>query len=104
MNSELPKMDKAGIIRKIKKATDAQFEVYSWKEMINDCGLTLEEKKWAMEHIYYKVVNKEDFDLIRESKDESFKRIDKFNPNPESKFHEGRATAFVYCLNILHEL
>ena len=42
--------------RQIQKALDAQFEVYSFERLVNDCNLTSKEKKWAVEHLTYGVV------------------------------------------------
>lgn len=42
------------ILQRVSKALDIQFEGYSWETMIDDCGLTPKETKWAKEHISYK--------------------------------------------------
>ena len=42
--------------RQLQKALDAQFEAYSFEKMVNDCELSDEEKKWAVEHLTYGVV------------------------------------------------
>jgi len=42
--------------RQLQKALDLQFELYSFEKMVNDCNLTDEEKKWAVEHLTYGVV------------------------------------------------
>lgn len=47
-------IDKAYILSRVAKALDAQFEIYSWYDMLNDCDLTPEELEWAKEHISYK--------------------------------------------------
>lgn len=42
--------------RQIRKALDAQFELYSFEKMVNDCELTDKEKMWAVKHLTYGVV------------------------------------------------
>ena len=42
-------------MRLINKSLEAQFEIYSWADMINDTpDLTNEERQWAKEHTGYK--------------------------------------------------
>ena len=44
------------ILNRVGKALDYQFDdVYSWFDMLDDCGFTPEELVWAKEHISYKV-------------------------------------------------
>ena len=40
----------------VEKGLVAQFEMYSWENMIDDCDLSEEEAKWAKEHLDYRVV------------------------------------------------
>jgi len=43
--------------RQLQKALDAQFEVYSFENMVRDCELSDEEKKWAIKHLTYGLVD-----------------------------------------------
>ncbi len=47
---------KEEIVRIVEKALDAQFELYSWADMLSDCGLDDKELDWALQHLSYKVV------------------------------------------------
>jgi len=47
-------MDKQRILNRVSKALDSQFEMYTWEDMIDDCDLTADEKKWALENIGYR--------------------------------------------------
>jgi hypothetical protein len=49
-------INESEVKRQIRKALDAQFELYSFEKMVNDCELTDEEKRWAVEHLTYGVV------------------------------------------------
>jgi len=49
-------MDKEYIRQRVAKALDAQFECYSWEQMLDDCELTPAETKWAKKHITYEAV------------------------------------------------
>lgn len=48
-------MDIENIKRVVSNAMCAQFEMYSWENMIDDCDLTEKEAKWANEHLSYKL-------------------------------------------------
>ncbi len=48
------KADKQYILNKVNDGLVAQFEMYSWHDMINDCDLTPEQKAWAKENIDYR--------------------------------------------------
>lgn len=50
------RINEAEVRRQIQKALDTQFELYSFEKMVRDCNLTKEEKKWAVEHLTYGVV------------------------------------------------
>jgi hypothetical protein len=54
MNKKM--IDKTEVKRKVANALDAQFETYSWWDMLNDCDLTPRELTWAKEHLSYEVV------------------------------------------------
>lgn len=51
------RIDTHEVKRQIRKALDAQFEAYSFEKMVNDCHLSDKEKKWAVEHLTYGVVD-----------------------------------------------
>lgn len=47
--------NKKEILRLINQALEAQFDIYTWANMINDIDtLTIEEKDWAQNHTSYK--------------------------------------------------
>ena len=49
-------IEKSRVKYLVSKALDYQFEGYSWESMIDDIDdLTNEERKWAKEHLTYKV-------------------------------------------------
>jgi len=44
------------VISEVNDALDAQFEMYSWEDMLRDSGLNKTEQKWAKDHLHYRVV------------------------------------------------
>ncbi len=58
----------------VDKALEAQFSIYSWENMIDDCDLDDEEKKWAKENLTYKTVEVST-SLNNSSFQEPFKQI-----------------------------
>lgn len=48
----------------VSNALDAQFSIYSWEDMIDDCDdLSEEEKIWAKNNLSYKLINiKEEYE------------------------------------------
>lgn len=51
----MKQIDKDYILKRVGRALDYQFELYSWEDMLKDCDLTQKELAWAKEHIGYKV-------------------------------------------------
>jgi len=52
---KISKDRKREILRQVNKALEAQFETYSWQDMMNDIpDLSPEERKWAAENTGYK--------------------------------------------------
>ena len=47
-------IDKDYILNQVSRSLDNQFEIYSWKKMIEDSDLTKEEMEWAKKHIRYR--------------------------------------------------
>ena len=50
-----PIVDEEKVAYTVKKGLEAQFETYSWEDMIDDLGLTRDEAAWAKEHTTYAV-------------------------------------------------
>jgi hypothetical protein len=50
------RINEAEVRRQLQKAIDAQFELYPFEKMVSDCNLSEAEKKWAVEHLTYGVV------------------------------------------------
>jgi len=47
-------IDKEKVLREVNKALEAQFDTFSWSDMINCCDdLSPEEKAWAKENTGY---------------------------------------------------
>lgn len=53
-NKELTVNEKEIVLDRVSRALDAQFELYSWEDMLGDCNLTPKELVWAKKHICYK--------------------------------------------------
>lgn len=41
---------------KVNSGLNAQFETYSWEDMLRDCDLTPEERIWAKNHLSYTLI------------------------------------------------
>jgi len=49
------KMDKEKILQSVNKALEYQFQgSYTWRDMIGDTDLTIEEKEWAIDNVSYR--------------------------------------------------
>jgi len=47
--------DQKDIVRRVEKGLAAQFEIYSWEQMLRDIELNAEELEWAKEHTFPQV-------------------------------------------------
>ena len=54
--SESDEIDPEQVMSKVRTGLCAQFQIYTWNHMIDDCDLTEGQKKWAKKNLDYSVV------------------------------------------------